>query len=93
MVHNTQKTKNAILLSSVGSNPDGTPGGNTQMVDRINTMMEQTRELAGSGRVDYTALDTNDRQNMKTWIRSPFAEARGLHVEKRYTDLNGGIFQ
>lgn len=90
-VLNSPAARNAILRASIGSGSGTQDAANT--LDTLNTGMSDVIDLAGSGRTDFSTLDTSARDFKRTYIRSPYAEAKGLKVEKRYKDLNGGMLQ
>lgn len=56
----------------------------------ISRMVEETRRIAGSGNTDFSALDNSTRgENKRTFVQSPFAEGKGLKVEKTYELMSG----
>ena len=57
---------------------------NTDLSDKITRQIEYIRSLAGSGNTDFSALDTSNRGSERTFIRSTFAEGKGLEVAKTY---------
>lgn len=71
--------------SSLTGSIDYTKGvQNAALAEDISRMIENTRMLAGSGNTDFSALDSSNRGDRRTFIRSPFAEGKGLKVEKSY---------
>lgn len=62
----------------------------TVLAADISRMVEETRRIAGSGNTDFSALDNSTRGDSKrTFIQSPFAEGKGLKVEKVYEIMSG----
>lgn len=58
---------------------------NSQITPAIAGMISIASSLAGSGNFDTTALSTTvNAGSNRTFIRSPFAEGKGLKVEKSY---------
>lgn len=84
----SKKKKDTAIAASVGTDAEGVP--NTALQQEISDKIETTRLLAGSGNTDFNALDTSDRGSKKTFIRSPFAEGKGLKVEKSYKPMMSG---
>ncbi len=77
------RNANAAIGASVGTNViDNT--NNTQLTADISQMIADTALLAGSGNTDFSALSASSRGSERTFIRSPFAEGKGLKVEKNY---------
>lgn len=78
----SSKGADAAILGSVGTDDNGVP--NAALAKEIADRLEETRLLAGSGNTDFSALYTSNRGSKRTFIRSPFAEGKGLKVEKSY---------
>ncbi len=53
-------------------------------------IIHETERIAGSGNTDFSALYNSSRGSKRTFIRSPFAEGKGLKVEKKYTLMTSG---
>lgn len=78
----SSKGADAVILASVGTDDNGVP--NAALAKEIADKLEETRLLAGPGNTDFSALGTSARKDKRVFIRSPFAEGKGLKVEKSY---------
>jgi hypothetical protein len=76
------ENKNTAIASSIGSSD--VESQTTVSPEKIRSLIEETRLLAGPGNTDFTALDNSERPAQRVFIRSPFAEGKGLKVEKSY---------
>lgn len=77
--------------SSLTGSIDYTKGSsNSGLTSEISGLVETARSAAGSGNADFGALDNSSRGTKRIFIRSSFAEGKGLQVEKTYTLTSGG---
>lgn len=58
------------------------------LTSTVSLMLANTAAIAGSGNTDFSALANSDRGTKRTFVRSPFAEGKGLKVEKTYKILS-----
>lgn len=57
---------------------------NETLTPEILGMLQDTALLAGSGNTDFSALNSPRALSDRVFVRSPFAEGKGLKVEKSY---------
>lgn len=87
--------KDVAIAASVGTDITDN-ANNTKLTTDILQMIEETRRIAGSGNTDFSELDNSNRGDKKIFIRSPFAEGKGLKVEKSYSIMrstSGDVMQ
>lgn len=61
---------------------------NSILAQDIAEQIRNTQLLSGEGYSDFSALEAGGREEKRTFIRSTFAEGKGLKVEKSYTLIN-----
>ncbi len=74
----------------IGNNPDNPFEPNTTLISNVN---DTITSLASQKEVKVSAFESGAIIQKQTYLRSEFAEAQDLIIEKSYTDRNGGTLK
>ncbi|MDD2566021.1 MAG: VCBS repeat-containing protein [Candidatus Gracilibacteria bacterium] len=87
----TQAQREEVINATVGTDENGNPNG--AVAAEIIQAQKDLLVLNGSGMTNISAINTQAIEKTKTFIRSQFAEAYKVSVDKTYTDINGKFLQ
>ncbi|MDD2487531.1 MAG: hypothetical protein PHS92_04120 [Candidatus Gracilibacteria bacterium] len=77
-----------VINSAVGTDENGNP--NADMASEIMNLTSQLKNASGKDKTNVDNMRYENAEAEKTFVRSQFAEGRGVKIEKIYIDENGG---
>lgn len=79
------------LNANIGNDPNNPNSPNSALATSVLDSMSGAMALSASG--SFNIASTYPEERFKTYVRSDYAANRGVEVEKKFSDLNGGFLQ